>query len=383
MRVVIGEDQALLREGIARLLEEAGFDVVGQAGDAVDLRRKVGAHKPDVAVVDIQMPPTRTDDGLRAAIHIRSAAPVHARARALPVRRGALRDRPDRRVRRGRRLPAQGPRRRPRRVRRGGAPRRRGRLRARPRGRHPHARPHPRGRPGGGAQPARARRARADGPGPLQPRDRREAVDHRERRREARHRDLREARPRARLRGPPARARRARRSSARHDEERDGTVARLEALLQEQAALRRVAMLVARDAPARASSRACARRSAASSASRPRTSSATRTTGRRRSSARGRWRARRCSRSPRCRSRSTARRSRRACSRSGRTVRVDDYGELDDELAQRLRAVGIRSAVGAPIVVAGPAVGRGDRRRRAGLPPPARRRAAASRPSPS
>jgi DNA-binding NarL/FixJ family response regulator len=77
---VIGEDQALLREGIARLLEEAGFDVVGQAGDAVDLRRKVGAHKPDVAVVDIQMPPTRTDDGLRAAIHIRSE---HPRTRVL------------------------------------------------------------------------------------------------------------------------------------------------------------------------------------------------------------------------------------------------------------------------------------------------------------
>jgi DNA-binding NarL/FixJ family response regulator len=75
VRIVIGEDQALLREGIARLLEEAGFDVVGQAGDAVDLRRKVGAHKPDVAVVDIQMPPTRTDDGLRAAIEIRSQHP--------------------------------------------------------------------------------------------------------------------------------------------------------------------------------------------------------------------------------------------------------------------------------------------------------------------
>ncbi len=75
MRIVIGEDQALLREGIARLLEEAGFDVVGQAADAVDLRRKVGAHKPDVAVVDIQMPPTRTDDGLRAAIDIRSEHP--------------------------------------------------------------------------------------------------------------------------------------------------------------------------------------------------------------------------------------------------------------------------------------------------------------------
>ena len=75
MRVVIGEDQALMREGIVRLLEEAGFDVVGQAGDAIDLRRKVGAHKPDVAVVDIQMPPERTDDGLRAAMHIRSNHP--------------------------------------------------------------------------------------------------------------------------------------------------------------------------------------------------------------------------------------------------------------------------------------------------------------------
>jgi DNA-binding NarL/FixJ family response regulator len=80
VRVVIGEDQALLREGIVRLLEEAGFEVVAQAGDAVDLRRKVGAHKPDVAVVDIQMPPTRTDDGLRAAIHIRCA---HPRTRVL------------------------------------------------------------------------------------------------------------------------------------------------------------------------------------------------------------------------------------------------------------------------------------------------------------
>ncbi len=75
MRVVIGEDQALMREGIVRLLEEAGFDVVGQAGDATDLRRKVGAHKPDVAVVDIRMPPERTDDGLRAAIQIRSTHP--------------------------------------------------------------------------------------------------------------------------------------------------------------------------------------------------------------------------------------------------------------------------------------------------------------------
>jgi DNA-binding NarL/FixJ family response regulator len=76
MRVVIGEDQALLREGIVRLLEEAGFEVVAQAGDATDLQRKVGAHKPDVAVVDIRMPPERTDDGLRAAIQIRSMHPA-------------------------------------------------------------------------------------------------------------------------------------------------------------------------------------------------------------------------------------------------------------------------------------------------------------------
>ncbi|MCC2662099.1 MAG: two component transcriptional regulator, LuxR family [Geminicoccaceae bacterium] len=75
MRVVVAEDSVLLREGIARLLREHGFDVVGQAGDAEDLVRKVGAHKPDVAVVDIRMPPTNTDDGLRAALRIRDEQP--------------------------------------------------------------------------------------------------------------------------------------------------------------------------------------------------------------------------------------------------------------------------------------------------------------------
>jgi DNA-binding NarL/FixJ family response regulator len=75
MRVVIGEDQLLFRKGLSRLLEEAGFDVVGQAGDATDLRRKVRAHRPDVAVIDIQMPPTNTDDGLRAAMEIRAQHP--------------------------------------------------------------------------------------------------------------------------------------------------------------------------------------------------------------------------------------------------------------------------------------------------------------------
>jgi DNA-binding NarL/FixJ family response regulator len=75
VRVVVAEDSVLLREGIARLLGEHGFEVVGQAGDAEDLVRKVGAHKPDVAVVDIRMPPTNTDDGLRAALRIRDEHP--------------------------------------------------------------------------------------------------------------------------------------------------------------------------------------------------------------------------------------------------------------------------------------------------------------------
>ena len=75
MRVIVAEDSVLLREGIARLLSEHGFDVVAQAGDAPDLVRKVGAHKPDVAVVDIRMPPTNTDDGLRAALQIRDNHP--------------------------------------------------------------------------------------------------------------------------------------------------------------------------------------------------------------------------------------------------------------------------------------------------------------------
>jgi DNA-binding NarL/FixJ family response regulator len=74
-RVVIGEDQALLREGVVRLLVDAGFEVVAEAADAPDLVRKVGAHKPDVAIIDVQMPPDNTDDGLRAALEIRAHQP--------------------------------------------------------------------------------------------------------------------------------------------------------------------------------------------------------------------------------------------------------------------------------------------------------------------
>ena len=75
MRVVIGEDSVLLREGIVRILAEAGFEVVAQAGDREELVRKTRAHKPDVAVIDIRMPPDHKDEGLRAAKEIRRALP--------------------------------------------------------------------------------------------------------------------------------------------------------------------------------------------------------------------------------------------------------------------------------------------------------------------
>jgi DNA-binding NarL/FixJ family response regulator len=75
MRVVIAEDSVLLREGAARILTEAGIEVVGQAGDAEELLRKVRAHEPDVAIVDIRMPPDHGDEGLRAAAEIRREHP--------------------------------------------------------------------------------------------------------------------------------------------------------------------------------------------------------------------------------------------------------------------------------------------------------------------
>jgi DNA-binding NarL/FixJ family response regulator/class 3 adenylate cyclase len=75
MRVVLADDSVLLREGIARLLEDAGFEVVAQGGTAEDLLRHVGLHKPDVALIDIRMPPTQTDEGLKAAQQIRERWP--------------------------------------------------------------------------------------------------------------------------------------------------------------------------------------------------------------------------------------------------------------------------------------------------------------------
>jgi DNA-binding NarL/FixJ family response regulator len=75
VRVVIADDSVLLREGVARLLVEAGFEVVGQAGDADELLHEVAEKQPDVAIVDIRMPPTHTDEGLRAARQLRSRYP--------------------------------------------------------------------------------------------------------------------------------------------------------------------------------------------------------------------------------------------------------------------------------------------------------------------
>jgi DNA-binding NarL/FixJ family response regulator len=75
VRVVIADDAVLLREGAARLLADAGHDVVAQAGDADDLLRKVRSHRPDVAIIDVRMPPDNSDDGLRAALAIRDELP--------------------------------------------------------------------------------------------------------------------------------------------------------------------------------------------------------------------------------------------------------------------------------------------------------------------
>ncbi len=75
MRVAIAEDSVLLREGIARLLEDAGFDVVAECEDADHLLRTVASDSVDVAIVDIRLPPTHTDEGLRAALEIRDRHP--------------------------------------------------------------------------------------------------------------------------------------------------------------------------------------------------------------------------------------------------------------------------------------------------------------------
>jgi DNA-binding NarL/FixJ family response regulator len=75
VRVAIAEDSVLLREGLARLLDDAGFEVVAQCENADDLLLKVRSYSPDVAIVDIRLPPTHNDEGLRAALEIRSKHP--------------------------------------------------------------------------------------------------------------------------------------------------------------------------------------------------------------------------------------------------------------------------------------------------------------------
>jgi DNA-binding NarL/FixJ family response regulator len=75
VRVVIADDSVLLREGLARVLAENGFEVVAQAGDAYALRHAVARERPDVAIVDVRMPPSQTDEGARAAVQIRAEQP--------------------------------------------------------------------------------------------------------------------------------------------------------------------------------------------------------------------------------------------------------------------------------------------------------------------
>ena len=75
MRVAIAEDSVLLREGLARLLDDAGFEVIGQSVNVDDLLLKVRSYSPDVAIIDIRLPPTHTDEGLQAALEIRAQYP--------------------------------------------------------------------------------------------------------------------------------------------------------------------------------------------------------------------------------------------------------------------------------------------------------------------
>ena len=141
VRILIAEDDVLLREGLSRLLVEAGLDVVAKAGDADDLLRKALAHRPDVAVVDVQMPPNNEDDGLRAALELRSRLPdmgvlVLSQFYEPEYALDLIGDRAERR-----RLPAQGTGRGRAGVRRRDRAGGRRRQRARPRGRRPDARP--------------------------------------------------------------------------------------------------------------------------------------------------------------------------------------------------------------------------------------------------
>jgi hypothetical protein len=191
---VVGEDQAFVREGIVRVLQDGGFDVVGTAADARDLIQIAGAHSPDVIVADIQMPPDHADDGLRAALAIRAAPARGRRARAVPVPRGRLRVRPGRRRRSGRRVPAEGEGRRPWNVHRRRAPRRQRRVGARSRRGRAAGRPQAAGEPARRPDAAGTPGTGPDRGGPLQRRHRERAHGHGGRRRKTRDQHLRQAR---------------------------------------------------------------------------------------------------------------------------------------------------------------------------------------------
>ena len=205
--VVLADDTVLLREGIARLLEDVGFEVVAQSGNAEDLLRHVAMHKPSVAVVDIRMPPDHTDEGLRAAREIRERFPdtgvlvlsqyVEAEYAMELLSESAesvgylLKDRVADveqfaaavEARRGRR------------------------LRTRPGGRQPARRSPAPGRSARRPDSAGARGPRAHGRGPVESGDRGPALHHAPSRREARDEHLREARPACEHGRPPPRPR--------------------------------------------------------------------------------------------------------------------------------------------------------------------------------
>ena len=174
VRVVIAEDLALLRDGLTRLLRDNGFDVVARRRrTATRSSRAVLLERPDVAIVDIRLPPTFRDEGLRAALTLRERAPETGGADRVAVRRAGVRRGAARRRPRRARLSAEGPDHGRRRLRRRRAPRRGRRHRARPRGRRAALRGAEPDGPLDVALAARDRGARADGRGALERRDRR------------------------------------------------------------------------------------------------------------------------------------------------------------------------------------------------------------------
>ena len=128
MRVVVADDSVLLREGVTRLLQDAGMEVVDQAEDAEQLVRTVLGHQPDAAIIDIRMPPTSTDDGLRAALEIKQKLPKTGVLILSQYVETGYAPEVDLRLRQRRRLPDQGPGQRHRRVRGRSPARRRWRL---------------------------------------------------------------------------------------------------------------------------------------------------------------------------------------------------------------------------------------------------------------